>query len=549
MDISKIINLDINLQTGAVEKAGFGILLLAGAHAGFADRAKSYTKATDLTDDHFNSNHAVYKAVSAYFSQKPKPTSIKIGRQRLATAVCRVVTVADSTDYTHTVDGVDYTYTSGIGATLASIATGIVGLINAAYAPSIATALTDGIYTIALNGATAALDLPSAVDGSYLTQNVAGRFNVSAYDALTTYQVTVNGEDYTAIAQGTAALTADSLATDIIAGTEDCAAYAYHDGASDWFYVVSTQDGSDITAEADTDGTGTGAIALTYPGVTESWATALSAIQDADDAWYGISILNRNSDQQLTVAAYIEQKIKIFGCVSADPNIPDTTVTYDTTTIIAQCKALSYFRTWVQYHADSWGGAADQWSDVSWFGRMLTFDPDVETAAWAYWTLTSVTTDNLTSTQETNCYGDLLLGSGGKNCNTYETVGGSFVTMPGKVAAGEWIAIITGRDWLYSRITESVLYAYTNNAKIPFTDAGIALIKAQITTWFEKGIQTEYLFRDAETYGAPGYSVTAPKRVDISTSDLANHILKDVEGNATVAGAILVTSMTVNLSV
>lgn len=548
MDISKIIELNINLQTGAVQKAGFDILLLAGAHAGFSDRVKSYTKTADLTDDHFNTEHAVYKAVTAYFSQKPKPTSIKIARRRVATVVCRVVTAEDNTDYTHTIDDVDYTYTSSVGATVGVIATQICSLINVAH-PGIATPLTDGFYTVALNGATASADLPSMVDGTYITQNVAARVNISAYDATTTYQVEVNGETYTAIAQGTAALTAANLAALIIADTANCAAYAYVGVGNTWFYIVSTQDGSDVTVEVDTDGTGTGTIAVTYPGVTETWAAALQAIQEADDAWYGISILNRNSDQQLSVAAYIEQQIKIFGCASADSDIVDTTASYDTTTIIAQCKALSYFRTWVIYKEDSWGGSDDQWADVALFGRMLTYDPDVETAEWSYKTLTGVTTDNLTSTQETNAWGDLLNGSGGKNCNTYETVGGEYVTIPGKVAAGEWISIITGRDWLYARITESILYCYTNNKKIPFTDAGIALIAAQISAWFEKGIQTQYLYRDAETFGPPGYSVTYPKRSQISVSDLANHVLKNVEGNATVAGAILVTSLTVNLSV
>ena len=548
MDISKIINLNINLATGAVPKAGFGVLCIAGAHAGFTDRIKSYSQLSDLTDDHFNTEHAIYIAAQAYFSAKPnKPTSLMVARRNLNTAIVRVVTATASTDYTHTIDGVDFTHSSGAAPTTATIAAALVVLINAAYAPAIAIDLGDGYYSVQLiSGSTV---LASDVGGTLMTQNAETRVTIAPYDILTTYRLYLNDEDYTSVGEASAAAVAAAFVVAINADTDNNECWAYHDGASAFFFLASTQDGSDVVIDADTNGAGAGDIAVTNPGITETWATALTAARVADDTWYGLSVINRNIDQQIAVAAWTETELKIHGYATEDDDVINTTAVYDTVTTPAQCSALNYFRTWGIWNAGANGGASDNFADCAWWGRMLTYDPDQKSVEWAYKTLTGCIVDNLTATQLTNTIGNLFTGAGGKNISVYVETGGVDITLPGKVGAGEWIAIMTGRDWLYARVTEGILTVLSQNAKVPYSDKGIALIAGQISIWFEKGIKTEFLLKDVATWGLPGYSVRAPKRADVSAANVALHVLTGVTGDATVAGAILVTSLTINLSV
>ena len=61
-----------------------------------------------------------------------------------------------------------------------------------------------------------------------------------------------------------------------------------------------------------------------------------------------------------------------------------------------------------------------------------------------------------------------------KNANFYYTIAGRNITAPGKVAAGEWIDTIRGRDRLQVRIQERVALVTMNADKIPYTDPGTA---------------------------------------------------------------------------
>ena len=80
-DLDRIISINIDRQTKAVSQAGFGVLLaiapLAEKPVGQTSRVREYT--ADSFGDDFESTDAIYKALSAFFSQALQPAKVLVG--------------------------------------------------------------------------------------------------------------------------------------------------------------------------------------------------------------------------------------------------------------------------------------------------------------------------------------------------------------------------------------------------------------------------------------------------------------------------------------
>ena len=268
-----------------------------------------------------------------------------------------------------------------------------------------------------------------------------------------------------------------------------------------------------------------------WNSTAETLPVALAAIVDEDDDWYGLMMTNRVLANQQALAVWAESRTKIAGVASDDINIPNLTVALDTATSIAGIlHAASYLRTWVLYSAQADGTGDDTFPDAAWYGKMLTYNLDIETATWALKTpLTGITADVLTSTQRTNILA--------KDANMYHAFGGTPITWEGTVAGNEYIDTITGRDWLQIRMQEDIFQALTSSGKIPFTNKGIDVIGSQIRKRLKIGQNTEFLAFDS-TLGELGYSLVLPDVSDVPVADKAARLLQNVKFRATIAGAI-----------
>ena len=240
----------------------------------------------------------------------------------------------------------------------------------------------------------------------------------------------------------------------------------------------------------------------------------LSEIREEDDDWYGLIFTERNQDHIELAAAYIETQRKIFVTCSSDSNVLDTTSTTDSAYVLS---AANYDRTAVLYNLTS-----DDFADSAWMGKNFPSDPGTET--WKFKTLSGITADNLTSDDRASAVA--------KNANVYVTIGGVDITEEGTMASGEFIDVIRGVDWLQARLEERIFSRLVNLPKIPFTDAGIAIIENEIRAVLENAEGTGLLADD------PKYTVTVPKATDVSETDRANRILPDVTFTARLAGAI-----------
>ena len=117
---SDIVSVSISRQTTTVDRAGFGVPLILSYHTNFAGRTKEYSASTALTSmiaDGFATTDPAYLMMNSIVSQNPRPPIIKVGR--LANAATHVVectpvlpATATTVQYTVTINGTDFTYTS-----------------------------------------------------------------------------------------------------------------------------------------------------------------------------------------------------------------------------------------------------------------------------------------------------------------------------------------------------------------------------------------------------------------------------------------------------
>ena len=100
------------------------------------------------------------------------------------------------------------------------------------------------------------------------------------------------------------------------------------------------------------------------------------------------------------------------------------------------------------------------------------------------------------------------------------------------------IDIIQGIDWIRARMQENIFQKLVNADKIPYTDAGVAIIEAQTRATLENAIKKGVIAPDPDKFDGEPYLVQVPKVADVSANDKGNRLLPDITWQATLAGAI-----------
>jgi hypothetical protein len=262
--------------------------------------------------------------------------------------------------------------------------------------------------------------------------------------------------------------------------------------------------------------------------VPETWVEALNATVLVSDDWYGLVVTTRTKSDVELVAAWAETHTKLFFTASADGNILSSGSTTD---VAAELQALDYDRSSCIYHPDADETTADPWPDAALAAKLLTVQKP-GSATMMFKSLAGVPVTTLNTTQS--------LGARNKNCNTYELTGGVNMVAEGQVASGKYLDEMHGTDWLQARITEGVFFRLANLPKIPYTDAGVAVITAEIKKVIEQGIANDFLAinTDPAWHGGLPYYVSAPLVANVAAVDRANRLLPDITFAVKEAGAI-----------
>ncbi len=257
------------------------------------------------------------------------------------------------------------------------------------------------------------------------------------------------------------------------------------------------------------------------PGI----ATDLAAILVEDDDWYGLQLDSQSKTEVVAAAAWIETQRKIQTYASQDSGILDAVVTTD---IMSTLQTAGYARTFGLYHPRPM-----TYSGARWVGEMFPKDPG--SATWKFKALSGIDTVDLTAAEVTAIED--------KDGNTYQEIGGVGITAQGVTAAGEFIDITRGVDWLTVRLQERIFGSLVNADKVPFTDPGISVIESDVRAQLQEAIDSTLLAAD------PAPVVTVPKAAAVSAPLKAARSLPSVEFSAELAGAIHDVSVTGSVSV
>lgn len=249
-------------------------------------------------------------------------------------------------------------------------------------------------------------------------------------------------------------------------------------------------------------------------------ATEYAAVQAIDDSFYSVHVGRPLSGAgYVTFAGVIETQEKILAVTSFDSE--DTAVSSGGTAGLLAAQNLLRTHAWhTQDHTNRTAAAAS--------GVGLARDPGSLT--WAFKGLSSTTTDEFSATAEQALDAD--------NTNRYVEVGGLPITYAGKMAGGEWIDVVRGRDWLVVRLRERIFGLLANAPKVPYTQAGIDAIALQVSAQLREGIGVGYLSPDPLPGLDVPFVVTTPEINDVSTADKNARILRNVAFQARLAGAI-----------
>ena len=104
--------------------------------------------------------------------------------------------------------------------------------------------------------------------------------------------------------------------------------------------------------------------------------------------------------------------------------------------------------------------------------------------------------------------------------------------MGGKAGSGRRIETTRGIDWLSARMKERIISLLLNNQNIPYTDAGIAKIVAEVRAQLSEGEGRGFL---DESYNS---TVTSPTRATASPADVVAGILRNVTFTHRLSGTI-----------
>ena len=170
--------------------------------------------------------------------------------------------------------------------------------------------------------------------------------------------------------------------------------------------------------------------------------------------------------------------------------------------------------------------AATQYPAEGWVGRCAPEDPGSIT--WKFKSLNGIGVSGYNPTE--------IAAIKEKNCNVVVSQGGILHTSEGVTFSGEYIDVIRSQDWVKARIAENVFRLLATSPKIPYDDRGIAMVLSEVQGVMQQAVGMGIIARDPDGNGL--WSVTAPRRGEIPTNEIANRTLPDVRFEFTLAGAI-----------
>lgn len=425
--VSTVVNVGIAIGAPFPARAGFGTLNIVTAETGvigIAERIRSYTNLDGVTSD-WPANSEVVEAATAYFSQQPKPTSLRVST-RYPTAQAAQLRGGAVTD-----------------------ATALL-------------AISDGSFVISIDGVAADIESLDFTDGETTLDDIAASIQTALQAVATggyTASTCVHDGSRFFINSGTTGITS----------------------TVSFLTTVDPASGTDISSLLQMrqgEGTKTDGIAA------ETITASLNAIQNINTDWYGLAFTKEvrdgvviNGEDAVEAAAdWCEARIKVFGNTSNDLDVLDSVTTND---IASTLRAKNLRRTMTTYSSHP-----DQYPSISILGRAFTvnFNQPNSTLTLKFKQLPGITVEDLTQSQksvldskEANAL--IEVGDSDMFAESFMANGTFFDEVHGI----DWLQNAIE--------TNVFGYLLTRTTKVPYTNKGTAALEQQLISALDEAVR------------------------------------------------------------
>ena len=296
------------------------------------------------------------------------------------------------------------------------------------------------------------------------------------------------------------------------------------------FTVAAEPEANAWATDVFAQGNGVDRVIIGTEDVGDATMTAtLDAIEAVDeDSWYITNIYTRSDADIEAAAAWVLARKKIFIAQSSDAGILAGTPA----NVALNLQAAANDRTALLYYQTDADYADGAWSSV---GGGFNLDAPDGAGIWAYKPLTGIPFTEITGAEATEIYD--------ANANLYGRNVGLQFTSKGTTAAGAptYIDVTVTTDWLEKRTQEAIITAFVaTKTKIPFTNAGIAMIGAAVKGVLDLGVSAGHISPDVPV------QLRLPDISEVSTDDKGNRLLT-ISADLTYAGAIQKVALTYNV--
>ena len=534
---NRVISTTISLSTTPAGFQNFGSCLVIGPSnvIDVTERRRQYSGLTEFGVD-FASNTPEYAWAVNFFSQKPQPGNLFAGRwaqtatsgllhgasltpaQRLLT----LFTAVTSGSMLIFVDGVPYALT-GLNFSAAINLNGVAAIIQTALQGAGASgalvvwgANNNRFDVISgTTGVTSSVSYaasPTAIDKVTFAVNPVANSTLTLNGTVVTFVATGATGNQVNIGASTAA-TLGNLLTMLNASVDTQIVKFKFANVGNILYVLAAAIGTagnalTVAASVATvatstlaGGSGTDVSVLLGLSLTPTTSganadtpvngiaaeTLLSAVEYFDENysdWYALAAAATVADSDhISAAAYIEgtTRARLYGVSTENTECYDDTRTDDLASLLN-----SYGRTMIDFSTQT------AFSIASVFGRFATVNYQGSNTALTlkFKTMPGIMPETLTDTQA-----DTL---DGKNVNYYVTyLNGASILENGVMCNGTFIDSRINADWLANYVqTNAFNFVAGLPTKLPQTDAGMNLLKTNMTQSCQQGI--------VNGYGAPG---------------------------------------------
>lgn len=253
--------------------------------------------------------------------------------------------------------------------------------------------------------------------------------------------------------------------------------------------------------------------------ITSDFTADLEKLKAQSD-FFGFALADHKTNDNIMICAdFAEASKRQFFVSRGDADIKEVV----TTDILSQLKAKAYDYTNFMF-------SEDNYADVAFMSQ--GYSVAVGSDNFANMTLAGITPSLLTE----NEYQHITA----KNGNTYETIHNVSLTQNGVSVSGEHIDVVRDSCNLYDDIQTSLMDAITNT-KISFTNEGILTITEALAKVLDEYVENGFIAKEEITADGQvnrSYIIQAPRAESVSAQDRNAGILRNVNFQARLAGAI-----------